>query len=190
MLDCPPRRAIASRPTTRPAQTAGNNKHFQGGFTWIDALSLLAALPLPPRLAFVRHLPRTLIRPTPSHSSIRFRPAAPLTWSAAPSPLLLEPILKQPCMIETKAGAAGALGGQVAANAKPDGYTMLIHIVVDLGLRRSRQAVRPPAQVHARGLHPDRAADVRPDGSAGQRPAAIQERERARRRCQEPIPTS
>ena len=41
----------------------------------------------------------------------------------------LEPILKQPCVIETKAGAAGQVGGQVAANAKPDGYTMLIHIV-------------------------------------------------------------
>lgn len=41
----------------------------------------------------------------------------------------LEPILKQPCVIETKAGAAGQVGGQVVANAKPDGYTMLIHIV-------------------------------------------------------------
>lgn len=41
----------------------------------------------------------------------------------------LEPILKQPCVIETKAGAAGQVGGQVAANAKPDGYTLLIHIV-------------------------------------------------------------
>ena len=42
---------------------------------------------------------------------------------------MLEPIIKQPCVIETKAGAAGAFGGQVAATAKPDGYTMLIHIV-------------------------------------------------------------
>jgi tripartite-type tricarboxylate transporter receptor subunit TctC len=41
----------------------------------------------------------------------------------------LEPILKQPCVIDTKAGAAGQVGGQVAANAKPDGYTLLIHIV-------------------------------------------------------------
>ena len=31
-------------------------------------------------------------------------------------------------MIETKAGAAGAVGAQVAANAKPDGYTLLLHI--------------------------------------------------------------
>ena len=32
-------------------------------------------------------------------------------------------------MIETKAGAAGQVGAQFAAAAKPDGYTLLIHIV-------------------------------------------------------------
>jgi tripartite-type tricarboxylate transporter receptor subunit TctC len=42
---------------------------------------------------------------------------------------LLEPIIKQPCVVETKAGAAGQVGAQFAANAKPDGYTVLIHIV-------------------------------------------------------------
>jgi tripartite-type tricarboxylate transporter receptor subunit TctC len=45
-----------------------------------------------------------------------------------PFAAVLEPIVKQPVVIETKAGAAGAVGGQVAATAKPDGYTLLSHI--------------------------------------------------------------
>jgi tripartite-type tricarboxylate transporter receptor subunit TctC len=39
----------------------------------------------------------------------------------------LEPILNQPVVIETKAGAAGQVGAQFAAAAKPDGYTLLSH---------------------------------------------------------------
>ena len=44
-----------------------------------------------------------------------------------PAASALEAIFKQPIVVETKAGAAGAVGAQVAANAKPDGYTLLSH---------------------------------------------------------------
>jgi len=40
----------------------------------------------------------------------------------------MEPLIKQPMVIETKAGAAGQVGAQFVAAAKPDGYTLLSHI--------------------------------------------------------------
>jgi tripartite-type tricarboxylate transporter receptor subunit TctC len=58
-----------------------------------------------------------------------FPPGGAVDVVARPLAGVLEPILKQPVVIETKAGAAGAVGAQFAAAAKPDGYTVLMHIV-------------------------------------------------------------
>src|SRR5947208_14294439 len=45
-----------------------------------------------------------------------------------PLAAVLEPIVHNPVVIDTKPGAAGEVGAQVAAHAKPDGYTLLSHI--------------------------------------------------------------
>jgi tripartite-type tricarboxylate transporter receptor subunit TctC len=58
-----------------------------------------------------------------------FPPGGAADVVARPFAAALEPILKQPVVIETKAGAAGQVGAQFAASASPDGYTLLVHIV-------------------------------------------------------------
>jgi tripartite-type tricarboxylate transporter receptor subunit TctC len=58
-----------------------------------------------------------------------FPPGGAVDVVARPLASVLEPILKQPVVIETKAGAAGQVGAQFGASAKPDGYTILMHIV-------------------------------------------------------------
>jgi tripartite-type tricarboxylate transporter receptor subunit TctC len=58
-----------------------------------------------------------------------FPPGGAADVVGRPFAAAVEPLLKQPVKIETKAGAAGQVGAQFAAAAKPDGYTLLIHIV-------------------------------------------------------------
>jgi tripartite-type tricarboxylate transporter receptor subunit TctC len=57
-----------------------------------------------------------------------FPPGGATDVVTRPLAAVMEPIIKQPMVIETKAGAAGQVGAQVAASAKPDGYTLLSHI--------------------------------------------------------------
>src|SRR5687768_3038277 len=58
-----------------------------------------------------------------------FPPGGAADVVGRPFAAALEPLLKQSVKIETKAGAAGAVGAQFASAAKPDGYTLLLHIV-------------------------------------------------------------
>jgi tripartite-type tricarboxylate transporter receptor subunit TctC len=58
-----------------------------------------------------------------------FPPGGAVDVVARPLASVLEPLVGQPVVIETKAGAAGQVGAQFAASAKPDGYTLLMHIV-------------------------------------------------------------
>ena len=94
-----------------------DRRHFIGG-----TAAAAAALAIGPGYAaddYPSH-PITLINPFP--------PGGAADKVGQPLKAVLEPIVNQPVIIETKAGAAGALGAQYAASAKPDGYTLLIHI--------------------------------------------------------------
>src|SRR5262244_3506311 len=65
--------------------------------------------------------PITIINPFP--------PGGVAELVGRPFAAMLARLINQPVVIETKAGAAGQVGAQSAASAKPDGYTLLIHIV-------------------------------------------------------------
>ncbi len=66
----------------------------------------------------------------PSHAITiinAFPPGGANDLVTRPLATALEPIFKQAVVVETKAGAAGQVGAQVVASAKPDGYTLLSH---------------------------------------------------------------
>jgi len=64
--------------------------------------------------------PITIVNPFP--------PGGAVDVVGRPFAAALEPLIKQPVVVETKSGAAGAVGAQYAANARPDGYTLMAHL--------------------------------------------------------------
>lgn len=60
---------------------------------------------------------------------VPFPPGGIADLTARPLAPALERLLKQPVVVANKAGAAGAVGMQSVAVAKPDGYTLLVGLV-------------------------------------------------------------
>ena len=60
---------------------------------------------------------------------VPFPPGGLADTTARPLAAALERALKQPVVVTNKAGAAGAVGMQSVAVAKPDGYTLLLGLV-------------------------------------------------------------
>jgi tripartite-type tricarboxylate transporter receptor subunit TctC len=85
----------------------------------VGAAAVLASSPVPAQEAYPTRA-ITIISPFP--------PGGATEVVTRPLAAAMEPLIKQPLVIETKAGAAGQVGAQFAANAKPDGYTLLSHI--------------------------------------------------------------
>ena len=83
----------------------------------IGALLVLACIP-----AFAQEnypsRPVTLIVPFP--------PGGVADITGRPTAIALEKVFKQPVVLSNRPGAGGAVGNSLVANAKPDGYTLLM----------------------------------------------------------------
>ena len=85
----------------------------------LAALITAAGLPAAAQEAYPSR-PLTVVNPYP--------PGGQADLAGRPFTASLEKVLKQPVVITNKAGAAGAVGMQAVAVAKPDGYTLLITV--------------------------------------------------------------
>ena len=134
---------------------------------WIAAVS--SSAPPPPHFAAGPVLAQETF---PSHTITiinAFPPGGINDLVTRPLASVLEPILKQPVVVETKAGAAGQIGAQVAASAKPDGYTLLSHNTGISGYAEVDKLFGRPAKTTPRRFHSAGAPDRRSGPAAGQR---------------------
>ena len=83
----------------------------------IGALLVLACMPVFAQESYPSR-PITLIVPFP--------PGGVADLTGRPTAIALEKVLKQPVVSANRPGAGGAVGNSLVANAKPDGYTLLM----------------------------------------------------------------
>ena len=84
-------------------------------------LLLLAACMLAPLAAGAQEFPSRAIS-----MIVAFPPGGVADITGRPTAAAMEKILKQPVTVLNRPGAAGAVGNSAVANAKPDGYTILM----------------------------------------------------------------
>lgn len=82
---------------------------------------LVAACLLAPLVAGAQGYPNRAIT-----MIVAFPPGGVADITARPTAAAMEKILKQPVSVVNRPGAAGAVGNAAVANAKPDGYTILM----------------------------------------------------------------
>ncbi len=82
---------------------------------------LMAACLLAPLVAGAQEFPSRAISMV-----VAFPPGGVADITGRPTAAALEKVLKQPVSVLNRPGAAGAVGNAAVANAKPDGYTVLM----------------------------------------------------------------
>jgi tripartite-type tricarboxylate transporter receptor subunit TctC len=77
---------------------------------------------------------------------VPFPPGGVADQTARPVAAVMERVLKQPVVIANKSGAGGAVGLAAAANAKPDGYTLVMALSsISIIPEADKLFNRPPA---------------------------------------------
>jgi tripartite-type tricarboxylate transporter receptor subunit TctC len=84
---------------------------------------------------------------------VPYPPGGVVDLGGRPLAAAMEKVLKQPVVVSNRQGAAGAVGIAAAANAKPDGYTLLvtassISVIPEGAMKVLREAVRKAVQEH------------------------------------------